>query len=189
MDKWEFDQEISSIKENCRLADVARDYGIQIGRGGFCHCPFHQGDRTASMKIYVNNTFHCFGCGAHGTVIDFVMKMDGVSFLDACRQLTGKELSPPTRRQAALRKMARMDHEKEEQRLKKAILEAGDKLAGWRNQYKDNEPPIGEVPPDIEVALNDKLTEAVHAIPKAEYRYDELMREWTKKHDHGGRYT
>ena len=31
--------------------------------------------------------FHCFGCGEHGSAIDFVMKIDSLSFVDACNYL------------------------------------------------------------------------------------------------------
>lgn len=39
-------------------------------------CPFHD-DSTASMALYPNNGFHCFGCAAHGNnAVDFVMLLD-----------------------------------------------------------------------------------------------------------------
>ena len=47
------------------------------GRRVTIRCPFHQ-DKTASLSIYPNNGFHCFGCGAHGkNAIDFVAKLSG----------------------------------------------------------------------------------------------------------------
>ncbi len=46
-------------------------------------CPFH-GEKTPSFRVDLEkDTFHCFGCGARGDAIDFVMKMDGVSRQDA----------------------------------------------------------------------------------------------------------
>lgn len=63
-------------------------YGIRADRKGFARCPFHN-EKTASFRVYPDNTFHCFGCGAHGDVITFVMKMQGVGFLDACARLDG----------------------------------------------------------------------------------------------------
>ena len=63
---------------------AAEYYGFQIGRSGFIKCPFHSGDHTASLKIYPGSRgFHCFGCGAHGTVIDFVMKLFDLTFQQA----------------------------------------------------------------------------------------------------------
>ncbi|MFK5948226.1 MAG: CHC2 zinc finger domain-containing protein [Methylococcales bacterium] len=49
-------------------------------------CPFHQ-DNTASCVISPNNLFHCFGCGAAGSVIDWTMKTQGISFRFACELL------------------------------------------------------------------------------------------------------
>lgn len=55
---------------------------VQINHSGFAKCPFHN-EKTASMKIYKDNRFHCFGCGKDGDVIDFVMQRDGVDFKTA----------------------------------------------------------------------------------------------------------
>ena len=47
-------------------------------------CPFHTGDHTASLKLYDGEGgFHCFGCGAHGSVIDFVMRLFDLNFRQA----------------------------------------------------------------------------------------------------------
>ena len=46
-------------------------------------CPFHS-EKTASFRVYADNTYHCFGCGAHGDVISFVMAVQNVPFEDAC---------------------------------------------------------------------------------------------------------
>lgn len=49
-------------------------------------CPFHK-DRSPSLALYDNNTFHCFGCKAHGRgAIDFVMKL-GADFKTACEEV------------------------------------------------------------------------------------------------------
>ena len=53
-------------------------------------CPFHQ-EHTPSFTIYPEqNSFWCFGCGAGGSVIDFVMKMRNCEFLEAVRFLIKK---------------------------------------------------------------------------------------------------
>lgn len=50
-------------------------------------CPFHQ-EKTPSFVIYPDNSWHCFGCQAHGrNAIDFLMKRGGLSFIEAVRQL------------------------------------------------------------------------------------------------------
>ena len=48
-------------------------------------CPFHEDDGTS---FYVHEDgFHCFGCGAHGHAIDFVMRAASIPFDDAVRTL------------------------------------------------------------------------------------------------------
>lgn len=72
------------IKERLTMQQVAEHYGFHPNRSGFIQCPFHNGDRTASLKIYPGSGgFHCFGCNAHGSVIDFVMQLYGIDFAQA----------------------------------------------------------------------------------------------------------
>lgn len=50
-------------------------------------CPFHN-ERTPSFNVSPSrNTYHCFGCGAGGTAIRFVMEHDGMSFVEAVKRL------------------------------------------------------------------------------------------------------
>jgi len=48
-------------------------------------CPFH-GEKTPSFYVYEDG-FHCFGCGAHGDVITFVMKTTGAGFMETVETL------------------------------------------------------------------------------------------------------
>ena len=76
------------IKSSLTIRQVAEYYGFQVKRAGFISCPFHQGDHTASMKLYdESGSFYCFGCGAHGTIIDFVMRLFGLNFRQACLRI------------------------------------------------------------------------------------------------------
>ncbi len=57
-------------------------------------CPFHD-DRTSSFYVVRDKGFyHCFGCGAHGDGIDFIMTHDGVGFRAACDLLGGGDFQP-----------------------------------------------------------------------------------------------
>ena len=50
-------------------------------------CPFHN-EKTPSFYVNDDKAFyHCFGCGEHGSVIDWVMKQDGLAFRDAIETL------------------------------------------------------------------------------------------------------
>ena len=76
---------IPRIKERLTIREVVDRYGLPVKRGFIC-CPFHS-ERTPSLKLYENNTWYCFGCGAHGDVIDFVSKMEGKTFSETIRSL------------------------------------------------------------------------------------------------------
>jgi DNA primase len=60
-------------------------------------CPFH-GEKTPSFYVY-DDGYHCFGCGAHGDAITFVMQSQGLAFMEAVGQLAaeaGLEVPKPT---------------------------------------------------------------------------------------------
>jgi len=51
-------------------------------------CPFH-GEKSPSFYVY-DDHFHCFGCGAHGDAISFVMQSEGAAFPEAVERLAGE---------------------------------------------------------------------------------------------------
>ncbi|QDH16426.1 DNA primase [Swingsia samuiensis] len=61
---------------------------VRSGRNWKICCPFH-GEKTPSFYIY-DDHFHCFGCGAHGDAISYVMQSEGRSFLEAVESLAGE---------------------------------------------------------------------------------------------------
>ncbi len=67
-------------------------------------CPFHD-ERSASFTVSPTKQFyHCFGCGAHGTAISFVMNYDRLEFLDAVDELAkrvGMEIPRDTQQRNA----------------------------------------------------------------------------------------
>lgn len=87
MAKFRFDL-AGRIKGCLDMDKVAGRYGFEPSRAGFIRCPFHTGDRTASLKIYPDTGgWHCFGCGKGGSVIDFTMELFDLSFFQACIRL------------------------------------------------------------------------------------------------------
>lgn len=76
------------IKSRYSMQDVLTMYGLRANRAGFISCPFHQGDRSPSLKIYPKD-FHCHACGANGDIFTFVQKMDNCSFKEAFLKLGG----------------------------------------------------------------------------------------------------
>jgi DNA primase len=60
-------------------------------------CPFHN-EKTPSFYVY-DDGYHCFGCGAHGDAIGFVMQTQGASFMEAVQSLAaeaGLDVPKPT---------------------------------------------------------------------------------------------
>ncbi len=80
------DDQIERIKQEISLLRLAESQGYQLKKQGKDYavcCPFHD-DKTPSCIISPkSNLFNCFGCGAGGSVIDWVMKTQGVGFRHA----------------------------------------------------------------------------------------------------------
>ena len=74
------------------IVDIVSQY-VQLKKSGanyFGLCPFHN-EKTASFSVSPDKQiFHCFGCGAGGGVITFVMKAEGLEFPDAVRYLADR---------------------------------------------------------------------------------------------------
>ena len=81
------------IKRQYTMRDIVERYGFHPNRAGFICCPFHTGDRTASMKIYDHDA-HCFGCGWNGDIFSFVQQMDNLTFKEAFKLLGGAYEKP-----------------------------------------------------------------------------------------------
>jgi len=59
----------------------------KAGREYEACCPFH-GEKTPSFKVSPTKQFyHCFGCGAHGTAVGFLMEYDHLDFVEAIEEL------------------------------------------------------------------------------------------------------
>jgi DNA primase catalytic core len=82
--------EIERLKEGVPVQRLIEASGIELKQGGkdlLGRCPFHE-DATASLVVTPpKNLWHCFGCGAGGGPIDWVMKRQGVSFRHAVELL------------------------------------------------------------------------------------------------------
>jgi DNA primase len=84
---------------------------VRSGRNWKACCPFH-GEKTPSFYVY-DDHFHCFGCGAHGDAITFVMRAEGASFPEAIERLAGEaglEVPKATPEAAARERRARDLH-------------------------------------------------------------------------------
>lgn len=99
--------DFGEIKRTITPIEAARRYGTV--KRGFMRCPFHA-DRMPSLKLY-DDHFHCFGCGAHGDVIDLAAGLLGCSKGEAARRLETDfgygRLVPPVGLAACKRELAR----------------------------------------------------------------------------------
>lgn len=84
-------EEIEQLKRSVPLPRVCAEKGIELKRHGksdyIGRCPFHDDKEPSFIVTPGKNLFHCMGCDTGGSVIDFVMKLDGVSFLEAVETL------------------------------------------------------------------------------------------------------
>ena len=82
----------SFIDELVARADIVELIGRRValtkaGREFKAPCPFHD-EKTPSFTVSPQKDFyHCFGCGAHGSAIGFLMNFDNLGFVDAVEAL------------------------------------------------------------------------------------------------------
>ena len=80
---------LDRLKDQNRIEDVMRSY-VTLKHAGHnlkCLCPFHS-EKTPSCTVYTDNgSFYCFGCGAGGDVITFIMKIENLDYIEAVRFL------------------------------------------------------------------------------------------------------
>ncbi len=84
------DAEIERLKVEVSLERLVESSGLKLvarGADRVCCCPFHEDDTPSFVVTPAKNLYHCFGCGAAGGPIDWVMKRQGVSFRHAVELL------------------------------------------------------------------------------------------------------
>lgn len=171
-----------AIKERLTARQVVEAYGFHIDYHGYIQCPFHQGDNHGSLKVYEGEKtgWHCFGCGAGGSVIDFVMKLYNINFSQACLRIDmdfnlglygrGTNNARPCQSDVLLKRA-------EEEKARKAAEEEHDALASehcyWWNVRKlfaptEEDAAVGYIHP--------LFAEALKMLPYLEYRLDAVVK-------------
>ncbi len=86
------EQSIEKVRSSADIVDVVSGY-VQLkrkGRNFFGLCPFH-GEKTGSFSVNdQKQIFHCFGCGVGGGVINFIMQIEKLEFVEAVHFLADK---------------------------------------------------------------------------------------------------
>ena len=115
---------VDIIGQKVKLTKRGREY---IGL-----CPFHH-EKTPSFTINESKGFyHCFGCGAHGDIVRFVMESDGLPFIEAVKKLADK---------AGLQMPAFSKESQEQSQKRKSLYEIMDMAAAFFE--KNLKMPIG----------------------------------------------
>lgn len=87
---------IRDLHDNNDIVSVVQSY-VTLKRSGssyMCCCPFHA-EKTPSCSISPDKQlFHCFGCGAGGDVITFIMRIENLDYMDAVRFLAQRAGMP-----------------------------------------------------------------------------------------------
>lgn len=155
---------LEEVKNYYTMAEIVERYGFRPNRAGAIHCPFHQGDKGASMKIYKKD-YHCFGCGAHGDQIDFVARMDGLSFREAFISLGGTyddHDREEVREKIKRAEQARAEKKRREEHLRRNIRIVSNYITALRNGIEYFQP------------LSDEWCFCQNELPYQLYLYDVL---------------
>jgi len=116
------------IQELLSRVDVVEVVGrhVELKRAGTVHkglCPFH-GEKTPSFTVSPSRqTYHCFGCGAHGDAIRFLMENQGLHFMDAVRDLAQRVGVVVPESEASPEERARAAEQREKQASLSEVLE------------------------------------------------------------------
>ena len=99
-------------------------------------CPFHQ-EKSPSFTVSETKQFyHCFGCGAHGTAISFLMEYAGLTFVDAIEELA-KSVGLTVPQQLGDTAKA------SDQQQSIALIQVMEKIMTWyQEQLKKNQRPV-----------------------------------------------
>jgi DNA primase len=83
------DEIVDKVREAADIVEVISDHVNlrQTGRSFKALCPFHPEKTPSFVVSREKQIYHCFGCGAGGNVINFVMQFENVTFPEALRAL------------------------------------------------------------------------------------------------------
>lgn len=84
---------VQDLLDRADIVEVVNQHVALEKAGGGCYkglCPFHNEMVPSFTVCPSKKMYHCFGCGAHGTAIGFLMERAGMGFVDAVKDLAGR---------------------------------------------------------------------------------------------------
>jgi len=109
------EDKVADIKHAADIVEIVSESVMlkKAGRNYLGLCPFHS-EKTPSFSVNAEKQiYHCFGCGVGGDVISFIMENEGVSFIEAIRNLAAKYgIELPERQMSASGKRVYSEREK-----------------------------------------------------------------------------
>lgn len=124
----DFQDFIDEVIEKNDIVDLISRYVSlkRVGNRFQALCPLHNDKKTPSFSVSPDKQlFHCFGCGAGGTVVHFIMQKENLDFMEAVKFLADRAGIPvPDYRSVAERNRAAQLHEKKK-RMYEINSEAG----------------------------------------------------------------
>lgn len=120
---------IEEVRMAANIVDVVGSY-VSLRKRGKNYsglCPFHAEKEPSFTVNDEKQIFHCFGCGANGSVFDFLMRMRNLTFAEALRELASRFSIPlPEPRQT--------EHGKRMSELADSLRQVNELAAGYFNQ-------------------------------------------------------
>ena len=157
------------VKYGVICREAAEQYGVEVNHYGMALCPFHN-DRHPSLYVAADH-YHCFACGEHGDVIDFVSKLFHLSLYDAAQKLAADFHLTPDKPPSAAALHAKCV-QTEAQQLRENERLCFSVLSDYARVLRDWK--VSCAPQSSAEAPNERFVEACHKLDQTEYYLDIL---------------
>lgn len=114
---------VNEIKDRISITDISSDYGFNLDNKGSYYqgeCKFHNSKGKNDFITYDDKNFYCFGCGAKGDVISFVMQAEKLGFIDAVKKLATR-FNVPLKKYSS-EELKEMERARQERQLLQNVL-------------------------------------------------------------------
>ena len=150
---------IQELTDRLDASTIVSEYVHLEKRGGrlWACCPFHK-EKTASFTVNPDlKTYYCFGCHKGGTVVNFVMEMDKISFPEAVELLAKKSGIELAYENSG---GGNSIEEEEKKKFKEALFELYSRISGTFHHFLQKEPEARPVKQYIiSRGINSEMTE------------------------------